>query len=338
MTATIPSKNLTDTFKRKINYLRVSITDRCNLRCIYCMPPEGVPVLSHDAILSYEEIARVVRVAAGEGIQKVRITGGEPLVRKGVAGLVGLLSKVQGIRDLSMTTNGILLAEYAQPLFDAGLMRVNVSVDSLQPQLFREITRGGELSLVLQGIEKAEAAGLKPIKINVVAMKEFNDREIIEFARLSIDHAYHIRFIEFMPTGCKNGWNADNFLSGRNIKRIIQQHYTLEQAAREDEQGLNGPADLFRIAGARGVIGFISAISNHFCASCNRLRLTADGKLRPCLFSDAELDLRNVLRGGGSDEDVRTLLHAALSAKPKQHALFEPSFRKCMREMVSIGG
>lgn len=333
-----PVKNLIDTFKRNINYLRISITDRCNLRCIYCMPPEGVPALSHDAILSYEELARIVKVAAGEGIKKVRVTGGEPLVRKGVAGLIGLLSKVNGIQDLSMTTNGILLAEYAQPLFDAGLMRVNVSMDSLKPQLFRDITRGGDLSRVLKGIEKAESVGLKPIKINVVAIKGFNDSEIIDFVRLTIDHDYHIRFIEFMPMGYKNGWNRDSYLSGLYIKQIIEKHFHLEQIAREDQEGTNGPADLFRIEGARGVIGFINAISNHFCSSCNRLRLTADGKLRPCLFSDAEFDALTLLKRGGSDDELKALLHSALSAKPKKHALFEPSFRKCVREMVTIGG
>jgi cyclic pyranopterin phosphate synthase len=331
-------KHLIDTFQRTINYLRISITDRCNLRCIYCMPTEGVPVVSHDAILSYEEIERIVKVAAGEGIKKVRITGGEPLVRKGVVGLVGLLSKVQGIHDLSMTTNGILLSEYAQPLFDAGLMRVNVSMDSLKPQRFREITRGGDLSLVLKGIETAESVGLKPIKINVVAIKGCNEGEIVDFVRLTIDHDYHIRFIEFMPVGHENGWRPDSYLSGASIRQYIERHFAIEQIAGESAQGTNGPADLFRIQGARGVIGFINAISNHFCASCNRLRLTADGTLRPCLFSDVEYDVRTVVRSGGSDDELKALLHAALSAKPKKHALFEPSFRKCGREMVSIGG
>ena len=328
---------LIDPFKRTINYLRISITDRCNLRCIYCMPPEGVVSLAHDAILSYEEIARIVAVAAGEGIQKVRITGGEPLVRKGVVDLIGLLSKVKGIEDLSITTNGILLSEYAQPLFDAGLMRINVSMDSLRPQLFKEITRGGDLSLVLKGIEKAEAVGLNPIKLNVVAMKGFNDSEVIDFARLTLSHDYHIRFIEFMPVGHDNGWNRDSYLSGEHIKQIIDRHYKLQSIVRAG-QGTQGPADLFRIDGARGVIGFINAISNHFCSSCNRLRLTADGKLRPCLFSDSEFDVRYTMRQGGSNDDLKALLHAALSAKPKKHALFEPSFRKCVRDMVSIGG
>jgi cyclic pyranopterin phosphate synthase len=331
-------KHLTDTFQRTINYLRISITDRCNLRCVYCMPPEGVPALSHEAILSYEEIVRIVRVAAGEGIKKVRITGGEPLVRKGVVGLVALLSKVQGIQDLSMTTNGILLADYAQPLFDAGLMRVNVSMDSLMPQRFREITRGGELSQVLKGIETAESVGLKPIKINVVAIKGYNESEIIDFVRLTIDHDYHIRFIEFMPVGHENGWRPESYLSGASIMQCIESHFSIERIAGEAAQGTDGPADLFRMRGARGVIGFINAISNHFCASCNRLRLTADGKLRPCLFSDVECDVRTVLRSGGSDAELKELLHTALSSKPKKHALFEPSFRKCVRDMVSIGG
>ncbi len=334
----IPVKLLTDTFQRTINYLRISITDRCNLRCVYCMPPEGVAALSHDAILSYEEIVRVVRVAAGEGIRKVRITGGEPLVRKGVVGLVGLLSRVPGIQDLSMTTNGILLADYAQPLVDAGLMRVNVSMDSLVPQRFTEITRGGELSRVLTGIETAASAGLQPIKINVVAIKGFNDNEIIDFVGLTIDHEYHIRFIEFMPVGHENGWRPESYVSGAWIRQSIESHFPLERIAGESARGTEGPADLFRIRGARGVIGFINAISNHFCASCNRLRLTADGMLRPCLFSDVEYDVRAVLRRGGSDEELKALLLTALSAKPQKHALLEPSFRKCVRDMVKIGG
>lgn len=337
MNAGASMKNLIDTFKRKINYLRISITDRCNLRCIYCMPPEGVPALAHEDILSYEEIVRIVTMAAGEGIRKVRITGGEPLVRKGVVGLIGLLSQVREIEDLSITTNGILLAEYAQPLFDAGLMRVNVSMDSLKPRLFKDITRGGDLSLVLKGIEKAALIGLKPIKINVVAMKGFNDSEVIDFVRLTLDHDYHIRFIEFMPVGSNNGWHHDNYLSCIRIQQMIEEHYHLQRIEKE-EGGTQGPADLFRIEGAQGVIGFINAISNHFCSSCNRLRLTADGKLRPCLFSETEIDTRNVLRTGGSDDDLRALLHAALSAKPKKHGLFEPAFRKCARPMVTIGG
>ena len=328
---------LVDTYQRQINYLRISITDRCNLRCVYCMPPEGVASLSHGSILSYEEILRIVKVAVREGIRKIRITGGEPLVRKGVVDLIGRLSKVQGIEDLSITTNGILLSEYAQALYDAGLMRVNVSMDSLRPELFSEITRGGNLSLVWKGIEKAEAVGLKPIKINVVAMKGLNDTEVVDFARLTLGHAYHIRFIEFMPVGRENGWHLDTYLSGMAIKQAIEKRFNLQPLALKANAN-NGPAELFRIEGGHGMIGFINAISSHFCASCNRLRLTADGKLRPCLFSDAEIDIRKVLRQGDSDEEIKAHLHTVLSAKPRKHALAEPSFRKCVRPMVTIGG
>ena len=328
---------LIDPYQRRINYLRISITDRCNLRCLYCMPPEGIASLAHGSILSYEEIVRIVGVAVKEGIRKIRITGGEPLVRKGVVDLISSLSAVPGIEDLSMTTNGLLLSEYAEALHDAGLMRVNVSMDSLRPELFREITRGGELSRVWKGIEKAESVGLQPIKINVVAMKGFNDTEVVDFARLTIGHAYHIRFIEFMPVGLGNGWHQDAYLSGMHIKREIEKHFSLLPPSSQGNPH-QGPAEVFRIEGAAGMIGFINAISSHFCSSCNRLRLTADGKLRPCLFSDAEIDIRKSLRQGDSDDDIKALLHAVLSAKPKKHTIAEPSFRKCVREMVSIGG
>lgn len=301
------------------------------------MPPQGVPSVSHDSILSYEEIVRIAHVAVSEGIRKIRITGGEPLVRKGVVGLVNRLSQMEEIEDLSMTTNGILLAEYAQALYDAGLMRVNVSMDSLRPELFRDITRGGDLSLVWKGIDKAEAVGLQPIKINVVAIKGFNDGEVLDFARLTMEHAYHVRFIEFMPVGQENGWHSGAYLSGSQIKQTIEEHFRLSPAPLKSI-GNNGPAELFRIDGAQGMIGFINAISRHFCSSCNRLRLTADGKLRPCLFSDAEIDMRWALRQKKSDDDIRALLHSVLSVKPAKHTLAEPSFRKCAREMVSIGG
>jgi cyclic pyranopterin phosphate synthase len=328
---------LVDDFNRHINYLRISITDRCNLRCAYCMSPEGIDHIGHGAVLSYEEIVRITRIAVDEGITKIRITGGEPLVRKGVVNLIQLLSHIEGITDLSMTTNGILLADYAQALSDAGLKRVNVSMDSLNPDLFREITRGGDLSLVWKGIEKAADVGLHPIKINVVAIQGFNEGEIADFARLTLEHNYHVRFIEFMPVGNGNGWEKGKYVSCSSIRSLLRKDYQLDPVPSAD-RGNNGPAKLYRIAGGRGVLGFINAISGHFCASCNRLRLTSDGKLRPCLFSDQEIDLRESLRSGSTDEEVRFLLHQALLSKPKGHTISEPSFRKCAREMVAIGG
>ena len=329
--------SLKDDYKRHINYLRISITDRCNLRCTYCMPPDGMNLLAHHDILSYEEIVRIAQIAVNEGISKIRITGGEPLVRKGMVNLVHNLSQLDGIKDLSMTTNGILLSEYARPLVDAGLQRVNVSMDSLQPGLFKDITRGGDLSLVWKGIEKAQDAGLSPIKINVVAMQGFNDSEIIDFARLTIANDYQVRFIEFMPIGNGNGWHQEKYLSGLKIRTIIEEHHMLEPVLRNQE-GMRGPAELYRLPGAQGMIGFINPISSHFCTTCNRLRLTADGKLRPCLFADQEIDILQPLRSAGTDEELKLLLHEALSSKPKGHTVMEPTFRKCTRDMVAIGG
>jgi cyclic pyranopterin phosphate synthase len=328
---------LKDDYKRHINYLRISITDRCNLRCTYCMPPDGMNLLAHHDILSYEEIVRIAQIAVNEGISKIRITGGEPLVRKGMVTLVHNLSELDGIKDLSMTTNGILLSEYARPLVDAGLQRVNVSMDSLQPGLFKDITRGGDLSLVWKGIEKAQDAGLSPIKINVVAIQGFNDSEIIDFARLTIANDYQVRFIEFMPIGNGNGWHQEKYLSGLKIRTIIEEHHMLEPVLRNQE-GMRGPAELYRLPGAQGMIGFINPISSHFCTTCNRLRLTADGKLRPCLFADQEIDILQPLRSAGTDEELKLLLHEALSSKPKGHTVMEPTFRKCTRDMVAIGG
>ena len=212
---------LVDDFNRHINYLRISITDRCNLRCAYCMSPEGVDHIDHGDVLSYEEIVRIAQIAVSEGITKIRITGGEPLVRKGVVNLIQLLSHIEGITDLSMTTNGVLLADYAQALFDAGLKRVNVSMDSLNPDLFREITRGGDLSLVWKGIEKAADVGLHPIKINVVTIQGFNEGEIADFARLTMEHTYHVRFIEFMPVGNGNGWEKGKYVSCSSIRSLL---------------------------------------------------------------------------------------------------------------------
>jgi len=327
---------LIDPYQRHITYLRISITDRCNLRCTYCMPPEGVSQLIHDDILRYEEIVRIARIAVSEGITRIRITGGEPLVRKGVVNLVSWLSQLQGIEDLSMTTNGILLSEFARPLKEAGLKRVNISMDSLQPELFGEITRGGDLSKVWKGIVAASEAGLKPVKINVVVIKGFNEDEILEFAKLTLNFDFQIRFIEFMPVGTQNGWHQEKYFSCTEIRNAIEKYYRLTPLIVRGNT--SGPAVLCQLEGAQGSIGFINAISNHFCATCNRLRLTADGKLRPCLFSDAEIDIKMALRNGESDQKLKEILHSAIFNKPEGHTIAEPTFRKCAREMISIGG
>jgi len=308
---------LKDTFDRTIDYIRISITDRCNLRCVYCMPSGGVKFLEHRDILQYEEIARILRVAVHTGMRKVRITGGEPLVRRNITDLIKMIKGIEGIHQLSMTTNGILLERYAEPLAEAGLDRVNVSLDSLKPDRFREITRGGVLDAVLRGIEAAEKAGLTPIKINMVPMRGVNDDEIAEFAKMTLTSPYQVRFIEFMPFVTEDMWNREKFISTEEIQSRVEQVGTLLPA----KMKRSGPARYFTFEGAAGVIGFISPISNHFCKECNRLRLTADGKLRPCLFSETEIDLKPALRNNGSDEEIRRLIELSIAVKPKGHSM-----------------
>jgi len=308
---------LKDTFNRTIDYIRISITDRCNLRCVYCMPSGGVKFLEHRDILQYEEIARILRVAVHTGMRKVRITGGEPLVRRNITDLIKMIKGIEGIHQLSMTTNGILLERYAEPLAEAGLDRVNVSLDSLKPDRFREITRGGVLDAVLRGIEAAEKAGLTPIKINMVPMRGVNDDEIAEFAKMTLTSPYQVRFIEFMPFVTEDMWNREKFISTEEIQSRVEQVGTLLPA----KMKRSGPARYFTFEGAAGVIGFISPISNHFCKECNRLRLTADGKLRPCLFSETEIDLKPALRNNGSDEEIRRLIELSIAVKPKGHSM-----------------
>jgi len=327
--------DLLDTFNRKINYIRISITDRCNLRCRYCMPAQGIDLIPHDHILRFEEIIRLVRVFAESGISKVRLTGGEPLVRKGLVDLIRSLSHIAGIHDLSLTTNGVLLEPFAEPLFSAGLKRVNISLDSLRPERFRYITRRDCFDQVWTGIEKSLRIGFHPVKINVVAMRGFNDDEILPLARLTLDHPLHVRFIEYMPAGNGQPWRLDDVLTISQIKDVIE---ALGPLSVDDTQDRSGPAAVYRLEGAKGRIGFISPVSCHFCESCNRLRLTSDGKLRPCLFSDEEIDLRQPLRNGCDDARLRDLLELALQKKPRGHMVNTHLFKKCQRNMSSIGG
>jgi len=281
------------------------------------MPSGGVKFLEHRDILQYEEIARILRVAVHTGMRKVRITGGEPLVRRNITDLIKMIKGIEGIHQLSMTTNGILLERFAEPLAEAGLDRVNVSLDSLKPDRFREITRGGVLDAVLRGIEAAEKAGLTPIKINMVPMRGVNDDEIAEFAKMTLTSPYQVRFIEFMPFVTEDMWNREKFISTEEIQSRVEQVGTLLPA----KMKRSGPARYFTFEGAAGVIGFISPISNHFCKECNRLRLTADGKLRPCLFSETEIDLKPALRNNGSDEEIRRLIELSIAVKPKGHSM-----------------
>ncbi|MBI5561928.1 MAG: GTP 3',8-cyclase MoaA [Deltaproteobacteria bacterium] len=327
---------LVDAYARKIDYLRISVTDRCNLRCVYCMPPQGIDLAESKNILRYEEILRTARIACANGVTKIRITGGEPLVRRGIVDFLKSLSATPGLVDLSLTTNGVLLKEYAAALKSAGLRRVNVSLDSLNAERFKKITRGDNLTQVQGGIEEAQRAGLTPVKINMVAIKGFNDGEIVEFAMLSKTKPYHVRFIEYMPFDTTEGWQRDKCISAKELKAMIETVEPLEPVL--TTAGNAGPAKRFRFKDAPGEVGFISPVSEHFCGSCNRLRLTADGKLRLCLFSDTEIDLRAPLRDGSSDEAVANVILRAAFEKPEKHLINENFFKKCSRTMSLIGG
>lgn len=330
---------LIDRWGRPITYLRVSVTDRCNLRCVYCMPPEGVQRLEHDAILRYEEIAEVVRVAASQGVRRVRITGGEPLVRAGLPALIRMIRETPGIEDISLTTNGLLLAKMARELHAAGLNRINVSLDTLQADTFARITRGGSLGAVLDGIAAAEEVGLAPIKINAVAMRGVNDDELLDLARLSIDHPWHVRFIELMPVVNQESWGvgfpppADAFMPIAEIKTLLAP-LSLMPVNQTLEHALEGPAHEYAAPGALGRVGFISPLSEHFCHACNRMRLTADGSFRPCLLHDDEISFVGALRAG---QPVLPYLLRAVEGKPIGHAVDDHDLptRRCMQQ---IGG
>jgi cyclic pyranopterin phosphate synthase len=324
---------LSDSFQRPINYLRISVTDRCNLRCIYCMPAEGVSLISHNDILSYEEIYTVVKAAAEMGINKVRLTGGEPLVRLGLPQLVQMIAGINTIDDISLTTNGTLLAHYAAELKRAGLHRVNVSLDTLRPDRFKSITRRGNLEDTLQGIELARAVGLNPVKINVVVMAGINDDELPDFAARTVNDGWHVRFIELMPL---NGDDpiTSRLVSVKDMKRRLDPLGKMEPCRVSIG---SGPAKYFRLPNASGTIGFITPVTEHFCYHCNRLRLTADGKLRPCLLSEEEIDLREPLRRGASSAELKDLIEEAIARKPLGHHLAEGNTHKG-RPFSQVGG
>jgi len=324
-----------DAFGRTIDYLRLSVTDRCNLRCRYCMPEEGVEACRHDEILSYEELERIARVVIGGGIRRIRITGGEPLVRKGLPGFVARLASISPRPELSLTTNGLLLAEQAAALKESGLDRINVSLDTLRPERFREMCRRDGLEQVFRGLEAAEQAGLAPIKVNMVPLAGFNEDEIGDFARLTLKRHCDIRFIEYMPVSGGLDYPAESRIPSAEIRRHVEALGPLEEIPSSDG---GGPARLFRLPGAHGRIGFISAISEHFCDRCNRLRLTPEGLLRPCLFSELSIDLRTPLRAGASDSELRELMHRAVCGKPEKHSINVPGFKPGSRRMSSIGG
>ncbi|MBO8169261.1 MAG: GTP 3',8-cyclase MoaA [Thermoanaerobacteraceae bacterium] len=319
-----------DKFGRNIDYLRVSVTDRCNLRCRYCMPPEGVKHLAREQVLSLEEIEKLIRAAVKAGVKRVRLTGGEPLIRRNLVHLVQKVSRLPGLEDLSLTTNGILLAPLAKDLKRAGLNRVNISLDTLMEHKYREITRGGSLAQVLVGLEQAIKYQLTPVKINVVVQRSFNLNEIRDFISLTRNSPIHVRFIELMPIGC-GGKLDKEFVSAQEIKDMIGADYDLVH----DTLTGGGPADYYRVRGYKGTIGFIGAISDHFCAKCNRLRLSADGKLRFCLQQDRYLDIKEPLRSGASEEELVRIFTQAARNKP---ASYRQSGWNENENMNAIGG
>jgi len=324
-----------DNNHRVISYLRLSVTDRCNLRCIYCMPEQEVQYIPHWEILSYEEMLRIVRLCVHKGIRKVRITGGEPLVRKEVTTFLKMLCKTEGLEEISLTTNGVLLKSFASDIKNCGICRINVSLDSLKPERFFRITGRDYFERVWEGLEEAEHVGFNPIKINVVAIKGVNDDEILDFAELAVKKPYHIRFIELMPVGKQNTWSAERFVSADEIYRLIQSLGDLKPVK---PNPYDGPAQRFKIKGGQGEIGLISALSHHFCDHCNRLRLTPEGHLRGCLFSDKEIDLKTPLRQKKQDDYLLQLIELAIKNKPKEHGLLKYFPRKCVPQMNRIGG
>jgi GTP 3',8-cyclase len=329
------SEQLRDAHRRPITDLRVSVTDRCNFRCRYCMPAEGMPWLDRSEILSFEEIERLVRVLAGLGVTDVRLTGGEPLARRQFPLLVSMLAAIEGIRDLSLTTNGYLLERDARALVEAGIDRINVSIDSLARDRFHQITRRDALPRVLRGLEAIAAfPAVRPIKINAVAMRDFTEDEVDRFCELARSTDYQVRFIEFMPLDGDRAWEPDAVLTGGELRALIEQRHPLVEVKREP----HATARVYRFADGPGEIGFINPVSEPFCGDCNRIRLTADGKLRTCLFSIHETDLREPLRAGATDAELERIVRDAVWRKELKHRVNEPGFRPPPRTMSAIGG
>jgi GTP 3',8-cyclase len=327
---------LRDSWGREIKSLRVSVTDKCNFRCKYCMPAEGLEWLPRDEVLTFEEITRLVSVLAAMGVTEVRLTGGEPLVRRDVPDLVRMLARVPGVEDLSLTTNGVLLDRLAKPLVDAGLRRINVSLDSLNHVRFAEITRRDALDRVLAGLEEAERhPELRPIKVNCVAIRGFTETEVPALAELARRKPYVVRFIEFMPLDADEAWREDEVLTGAEIRALIEHAHgpLVELPAKA-----SSTARRFAFADGHGEIGFVNPVSEPFCSSCDRIRLTADGQLRTCLFSRREWDLKAPLREGASDEELEALLRWAVAHKELKHRINEPGFVRASRSMSQIGG
>jgi cyclic pyranopterin phosphate synthase len=327
------TESMHDSYGRRINYLRISMTDACNLRCVYCMP-EQMKFRPRHEIMSDEEILFLVKVGASLGVNKIRLTGGEPTIRPGIVNLVEAIARVPGIKDLAMTTNGVLLDKLARPLVEAGLTRVNISIDTLNPEKFHRITRWGDIDDVWRGIWAAEVAGLHPLKLNCVVVRHFNDEDVIDLARLTLENDWEVRFIEMMPFGEIADFQQSNVVSFREIRERVEQVFgPLEEASYD----FVDPSRPFRIAGAMGALGFISSVTEPFCQGCGRVRLTADGKLRLCLLRDDEVDLLTPLRQGASFEEMRQLMREGAFHKPWGHGLANGAFAD-NRAMNQIGG
>jgi GTP 3',8-cyclase len=326
---------LRDGHGRPISDLRVSVTDRCNFRCLYCMPAEGLPWLERSELLTYEEIDRLVQLLVGMGVDAVRLTGGEPLARRDLPRLIEKLNRIEGLDDLSLTTNGYLLERMAEDLASAGLRRINVSLDSLSRDRFFQLTRRDSLPQVIAGLETLERfPQMSPIKVNCVAMRGFTEEEVGRFCELARSTCFQVRFIEFMPLDADRVWTPDAVLPGKELRAMIEAIHPIVELPREP----SATARVFRFADGGGEIGFVSPVSEPFCADCNRLRLTADGKLRTCLFSLHETDLRGPLRGGADDAELAAIIRDAVWRKELKHEVGEAGFRQPPRTMSSIGG
>ena len=326
---------LVDGRARNIVNLRISVTDRCNFRCTYCMPADNVEFMHRDKLLTFEEITRIVQIASGMGICRLRLTGGEPLMRKDLPVLIRMLAKVEGIEDIAMTTNAFFLKEHAETLKEAGLQRLNISLDALDPEKFRHVNRKDCLNEVLEGIKIAADVGFKSIKINAVAIRNFSETEIMRLVEMGRSDGFEIRFIEFMPLDSDQTWERDKVLFGHEIVDFIRKEYELIPVENSLEIG---PASEYNFADGKGRIGIITAVSNPFCDHCNRIRITANGKLRTCLFSTHETDLKELIRGGASDEDIIKTIRGAVLNKEPGHKINLDDFERPHRAMHAIGG
>lgn len=336
MTPEYTNQQLIDSFGRVHNNLRISVTDRCNIRCFYCMPADNVEFMPKAELLSFEEIERVVKIGTTVGIDRVRLTGGEPLVRRDLPLLIERIAAIPKIHDIGLTTNGVLLGEQAQDLYNAGLRRLNISLDALDPVVFKKVTRRDGYEKVIEGIEAARAAGFRPIKLNAVSIKGLTEDQIIPFAELARDTDTEVRFIEFMPLDADSKWQHDKVLFAKDIRKRLEDEFgELEPVPSTNP---SAPANDFRFADGRGRIGMIASVSEPFCSTCNRFRLTADGKLRNCLFSLEEEDIRPLIREGGTDQQIAEAMLACVARKKAGHQINQADFVQPDRPMYSIGG